>query len=366
MAKDTVVTNIIYGLLKKILSVDESNSVDIGEPKKILIVRQHNQLGDLLTDVSLSRAIKEKYPDCHITLIVSPFNYSGLIKNRFIDRLFIFDKTKLYSLSYISTFLKLLREKYDLAIVPVIVSISFTSNLISRISNSKIRIGPESLNGQENKSAFLFDRRVNMDWRKYPDSNVYEKSIDILRPFGITTNNFKTEINFDEEDLAVADSFINQLDFTSGDLLIGLHVGAGKPPNRWALSRYTGLIKKLKYQFNTVLYITGSSADNNEINYLKQNIPFPLGIFLNKKITEVAALISKSDLFICNDTGIMHVAGSTDTPQISIFGPTNPFNWAPIGSNKYFIRKSGLIDDVTVQDVFDLCGNILLKNSERS
>jgi heptosyltransferase-2 len=79
------------------------------------------------------------------------------------------------------------------------------------------------------------------------------------------------------------------------------------------------------------------------------------GLFLNKKIPEVAALISKADLFISNDTGIMHVAGTTNTPQVSVFGPTNPFNWAPIGHNKLFVRKSELIDDVTVQDVYDLC-----------
>jgi ADP-heptose:LPS heptosyltransferase len=80
---------------------------------------------------------------------------------------------------------------------------------------------------------------------------------------------------------------------------------------------------------------------------------------LNKEIPQVAALISKSDLFISNDTGIMHVAGATNTPQISIFGPTNPFNWAPIGNNKYFIRKSELIDDVSVQDVLELCRIVL-------
>ena len=68
-----------------------------------------------------------------------------------------------------------------------------------------------------------------------------------------------------------------------------------------------------------------------------------------------------SDLFISNDTGIMHVAGTTETPQISIFGPTNPFNWAPIGINKYFIRKSELIDDVSVEDVYHLCEMILSK-----
>src|SRR5690606_25016899 len=93
----------------------------------------------------------------------------------------------------------------------------------------------------------------------------------------------------------------------------------------------------------------------------KSNIK--LFTFVNRTIPEVAALISRSDLFISNDTGIMHVAGTTETPQISIFGPTNPFNWAPIGKNKFFIRRSELIDDVSVQDVFDLCKILLTRKS---
>ena len=111
--------------------------------------------------------------------------------------------------------------------------------------------------------------------------------------------------------------------------------------------------------YKAKFYLTGSSADKAELDYIKNNCIINAGLFLNKEIPQVAALISKSHLFISNDTGIMHVAGSTDTPQISIFGPTNPFNWAPIGNNKDFIRKSELIDDVTVQDVMGLCRQIL-------
>lgn len=361
MAKDTVFSKFIYGFVKKILSVDESGSIDIGEPRKILIVRQHNQLGDLLAGVSLFRAIKEKYPESHVTLIVSPFNYPGLIKNKFIDRLFIFDKKKLYNPAYFIRFYNLLREEYDLAIVPVVVSISFTSNLIARISNSNIRIGPQSLDGKINKSAFLFDRLVNLDWRKHPDSNVSERSLDIVRPFGITTNNYRSEINFDKDDLSEAQKFINEINPVNEELLIGIHVGAGKPQNRWSLNKFAELINRMNENFKLKFYLTGSNADYKEIDYLKQKIPFAINVFQNRKITEVAALISKSDLFICNDTGIMHVAGTTDTPQITIFGPTNPFNWAPIGINKYFVRKSEFIDDVSVNDVYEVCYSLLKK-----
>ena len=55
----------------------------------------------------------------------------------------------------------------------------------------------------------------------------------------------------------------------------------------------------------------------------------------------------------------MHVA--TNTPQVSIFEPTNPLNWAPIGEDKHYIRKSDLINDVRLEDVYETYG-IIIKN----
>ncbi len=364
MAKDNFFSKIIYKISEKILSVPENPSLILENPQKFIIIRQHNQLGDLLIGVSLFRAIKEKYPDSSITLMVSPFNYPGLVKNRFLDRIFIFDKKKLIYPSYLKKLREILREEYDVAIVPVVVSISFTSNLLARFSNAKTRIGPSYLDGKYNQSSFLFDRRVVLDWRKHPDSNVSERSLDIVRPFGITTNDFRSEITFDDSDHADAKAFINEMDLDSSELLIGLHVGAGKVQNRWSLLKYITLIQKLNGSYKAKFFLTGSASDNEELTYVKENVRLPVQIFMNKAIPVVAALISMSDLFICNDTGIMHVAGATNVPQISLFGPTNPFNWAPIGNNKYFIRNSDLIDDISVEDVLNICNSILLKNNK--
>ncbi|MCZ7614188.1 MAG: hypothetical protein M5T52_11810 [Ignavibacteriaceae bacterium] len=109
----------------------------------------------MLASVSLLRALKETYPDCYITLVVSPDNYPGIAKNKLIDRTFIFDKRKFFNPMYAVRLFKLLREKYDLAIVPATVSISFTSDLLARLSNSKIRIGAKSLDGKFNRSSFF-------------------------------------------------------------------------------------------------------------------------------------------------------------------------------------------------------------------
>ena len=241
------------------------------------------------------------------------------------------------------------------------VSISFTSNLLARLSNSKIRIGPQSLDGKLNKSAYFFDRRVSLDWRIHPDSNVSERSLDIVRPFRINTNNYHSEISFDDEEIKNVEKFLADNNFDANKSVVGLHVGAGKPPNRWSLQKYKLLMNRLNSAYSINFYVTGSNTDKDDINYLVNELDFNVGLFINRPIPEVAALISKSDLFISNDTGIMHVSGTTDTPQISIFGPTNPFNWAPLGPNKYFIRKSELIEDVAVDDVYQLCNTILNK-----
>jgi ADP-heptose:LPS heptosyltransferase len=367
MAGKNIISKILHGIFRIFLSVDENPSLDIGTPKNILIVRQHNQLGDLLAGVSLFRALKEKFPECRITLIASVFNYPGVVKNKFIDEIFIFNKKELINPEYFSEFMKLLKKDYDIVVVPVVVSISFTSNFISRIAKAKIRIGAKSLDGKPNESEYFFDRRVNIDWRKHPDSNVYERSLDIVRPFGVNTNNYRSEISFDEEDKAVAGKFIASLNLNKNDRLIGLHVGAGKSANRWSLEKYIMLIEKINQNFPAKFYVTGSSSDKDEVEFVKEGTSIRVGTFINKKITELSALISISDLFVSNDTGIMHVAGTTDTPQVSIFGPTNPFNWGPIGQNKLFVRKSELIDEVELDDVYTLCEKFLtLQKEERS
>ena len=154
-------------------------------------------------------------------------------------------------------------------------------------------------------------------------------------------------------------NFLSENDITSKSGVIGLHVGAGKPQNRWSAIKFAELIDQLHQQYKCSVILTGSSSDIEEIEYVNKHTNVKTVQFLNKTIPELAALISRVNLFITNDTGVMHVAGTTGTPQISVFGPTNPFNWAPVGPNKYFIRKSDLIDDISVEEVYNLAKMIL-------
>jgi len=45
------------------------------EIKNILVVRQHNQIGDMLCSLPLYSALKKKYPNSAITLVAAKTNY---------------------------------------------------------------------------------------------------------------------------------------------------------------------------------------------------------------------------------------------------------------------------------------------------
>jgi len=356
-----------YNLIKRSVSkiLEKYLSSEIFTPKSfnklgnILIIRQHNQFGDLLASASLFRAIKENYPCCRITLIASPENYYAVTQNKFIDELFIFDKHKILLVHFLSGLKKVLKKKYDLTIVPATVSISSTSCILAALSNSQIKIGPNSLNGNKNNYAYMFNCRIDLDWRKYPDAHVSDFILEIIRPFGIKTKNYNSSISFNNADGKSAHDFLNSFGPLKPKLTIGFHVGAGKLPNKWPIFKFIELIERIRSEYSLKFYFTGSSADKIEINIIRKQFGDESGYFLNRTIPEVAAIISNSDLFITNDTGVMHVAGSVETPQISLFGPTNPFNWAPVGPTKYFLRKSDFIDDISVEDVFSLFNYII-------
>ncbi len=367
MAHKNPFSTLFLSIIKLFFSLKENPSKNLGELNSILIVRQHNQLGDVLVGQSFVRAIKEKYPHSKINFILSPQNYKALVGNKNIHSYFVFDKKKILNFQYLYSFLKYLKVGYDACFVPVTVSVSFTSNFLARLSKSRIRVGANSLNAEFNISNFLFDRRVDLDWRKHPDSHYAERILELIRPFGLDTKNFRTEVFFEKIHLSKAEKFLSSIKNNSSteninQNIIGIHPGAGKPQNIWNLDKVVELIKKLKSEFNCLVFIEGTDADKNELDYIKKHSDYQIPEFRNKLIQETAALIELTDLFITTDTGTMHIAGSTNTPVISLFGQTNPYNWAPFGENKYFIRKSDFIDDIEVEDVVKLVKTILNTN----
>lgn len=361
-------------LLKKffkdqlLVRIDKSERVDInfGDVKKILIVRQHNQLGDMLCAVPLLRAIRQRFRNAKVTLITSPVNYEVVKDNPFVDEVLNFDKVKFFiSPSKIFEFVRKLKSGFDIAIVPVTVSISTTSNLLAYFSNARVRIGPASLDGKENPTAFLFNYQVDLDWRSEEKKHQTERNLDIVRPFGIDTDDLSYVIPYFDEDREFAEEILS----IGGNFrfVIGYHPGAGKVKNRWSADNFAELALKLANKFNAFTLITAGPMDDEPVERMKKQIDGKIEylILRNERISRIVAVIDKIDLFITNDTGIMHVAGATSTPVISLFGSTNPYQWSPLNKDKFFIwSRTGDINDIKIEEVYKLAVEILNRKSK--
>ncbi|MGB9665124.1 MAG: glycosyltransferase family 9 protein [Ignavibacteria bacterium] len=345
--------------VRKFLPVEGELFKHLGDKVKFLIVRQHNQLGDMLLSNSLFRAIKEKLPDSFVCVIASRENYSGIESNKFVDKVILLDKMKMWNpFSLFNFFYQLKKMNFDLAVVPVTVSISFTSCLIARLSKAKFTIGPKSLDGKPNKYAFMFDYKIEIGLGERDERHISEKIQDILKPFGIFTDDLSEHILIRSEDRKFAQKFFED----KKESKVGLHIGAGKIPNRWSVFKFAEVINYLYNKYNAFVYLTIGHWDEELLKQILPLLKKEPAVLRNLPIPKLAAIIDESDLFISNDTGIMHVAGSTKTPLIALFGPTNPEIWAPVGQNKIYIRKGSSIDEIQVKDVIQMIDLIFKKN----
>ena len=347
-------------ILSFFICVKKYKTIDISNAKNILIIRQHDQLGDMLCSTPLFRALKKKFPDSYIALVSGVVNTNVVLDNPFLDEVIEYNNIKiLQKYSLLFGFIKKLREKkYDFVVVPVTVSMSVTSDLIAFLSRSRYRIGVASLNGVNNQTSFLYNYTVSLDWRN-ANKHQTERNIDILEDFSIDTNNYSLVVGLNEEELKYAGDFYNKF-HKKGKISVGIHPGAGKLKNQWPSNKFGEIIDILLQKYNCEIFITEGPMDRESIKYFYNNYFDKVTFICEKNIKMVAAIINKLSIFITNDTGIMHLASATSVPVISLFGPTDPLQWAPKRSNdQYLVGENGDICNISVNDVCLAIKNII-------
>lgn len=338
--------------------------------KNILIVKQHNQLGDMLCTFPLFFALKKKYPDSHITLIASPDNCRILNPDNIINDILVYDKFSVKEL--IKFYSKLRRRKYDLGIVPSTVSFSRTSHYLNYISGAKLRVGAEGINGKINKSSNLLHIKKKFEW--IDDFHQTEKNIDIVRQIGCDMkkeeiSNITINLSTKEKDSAKKFFHINFPD--KSKKVFAFHTGAGKPQNRWDKKKFVELIIKLKNNFDSYIFLSSGKMDTDITDYISKKLLSEGISYVTEKdipIREMGAILSLTDLFITNDTGPMHVAAFTNSTVIGLFGPTKGTEWGPLNPKGTYIQSpSDNINDISVEDVFKLAiSKIINKETEKN
>jgi ADP-heptose:LPS heptosyltransferase len=124
-----------------------------------------------------------------------------------------------------------------------------------------------------------------------------------------------------------------------------LHPGSARREKLWDAARWAELIDHFGQNNELALVLTsGPSVDEQaHIAAITQRTQQKF-IDLSGKtdLLTLAASIGQARLLVTVDSAPVHFAAASHTPQVILFGPTNPFHWRPTDSTALILYgKSG-------------------------
>jgi ADP-heptose:LPS heptosyltransferase len=240
------------------------------------------------------------------------------------------------------------------------VSISFTSALLAFVSRSSVRIGARRIDGKENSSAAFFSRPIDLDWRGEPHRHQSLRNLDTAGELPLPEVDLSNEITLSAGEQWEGWRFVEN-NMAGKTWAIAFHPGAGKVPNRWPAGRFSMVANELSRRFDARVFVTRGPMDDEPVDTMTAGLSEPPVILSNRPIREVAAVLSHMSLVVSNDTGIMHVAAAVGSPVLSLFGPTDPKQWAPVGEKHKYLWSGPDITEITVEEVLKSATEILTR-----
>jgi len=121
--------------------------------------------------------------------------------------------------------------------------------------------------------------------------------------------------------------------------LIALHPGSGAyaPARRWSPARWAAVADALLEDDVGIVLLGGAEEASlrRSMLHAMQHADRVLDLGGRTTLGELAAVLQQCDLFIGNDSGVAHLAGSVGTPVVAVFGPTDPHAWGPYGGESW-------------------------------
>jgi ADP-heptose:LPS heptosyltransferase len=315
-------------------------------PRRILLVRQHNQMGDMVCATPCFRAIKQTWPDAELALVTAAVNRQVVEGNPHLSRIFLFDRIFWRRPAALFAFLHDLR-RFDAELTIVLNSVSFssTSAFLALWSPARWVVGGDGAPfGSQMSRAYSLRLPTNPTI----DRHAIDHGLAPLAAVGVTTGDRSTVIVPSATDRRQAADIITRL-LPEGPFWV-MHPGAGKPQNCWPAARFAEMAGRAARAGHPVLVLHGP-ADGPVLADFVDSVKAvpgqaPVAVAPAISVSTSAALLERADRFLCNDTGIMHVAGALKVPTLALFGATDPALWKPpVEQVRAFRSPSRMVDD---------------------
>ena len=324
----------------------KTQPVTLPENTRILVIKMAG-IGDLLLATPALRALRETYPHAHIDLLVTPDSAGILNGWQVIDRIIVLDK---YLFDYPQQFLtrphNLLRLKplwrdlrdghYDAVLLLHHLTLPFgrlKHQLLLRATGAQWRVGLDNGHGW-----FLNVRVKDNGFGAMHEAEYY---LAVAGAVGAKTKDKRLVVPLSEADHRQAWQLLYEHETPQNirHPIIAMHPGSGgySTARRWAPERFAQLADTLYSSVRGQLLLLGGPEEaelhQHIIDMMHSEMPVR-SMAGRGSIKVTAALLEQVDLFIGNDSALVHLAVAAGTPTVAIFGLTNAQAWGPFADEK--------------------------------
>ncbi len=291
---------------------------------KILVLALSG-IGDALMFTPALQLLRKEMPDAEIdALVMYEGSYKMYKRNPNLNKVIFFDFLKEGAVSSIK-FVLGLRGKYDFSI-NVYPSNRKEYNLINFLIGAKKRAGVQYLRKNAANLGFLNNVRVT------ENDSLHNVQENTALSEAFLNRKFKEEppLEFvlESKDLSLAENYLEQLNILPGDLVIGFHPGCSTLKNhfkrRWEPEKFAALGLKLIKEKNAKILIFGGPEEDELKEDIKKQINNENAFsILAESLPHSVAIMKRCNVFVTNDSSLMHIASALKLKIVAILGPTN-------------------------------------------
>jgi ADP-heptose:LPS heptosyltransferase len=195
--------------------------------------------------------------------------------------------------------------------------------------------------------SFLFTHKVSIRSEKGDErSHWTDILLDYPRRFGLEPTAARLCFPLSEPTQREAQELLHKLDFGHLDgPLLGFHCAKGLPltSDRWPVAHFAKLASALQERLKARIVLTGGPDEVELVKTLSEQLHEPHANLAGKtSLPLLAAVAQQCAVFVCPDSGPMHLAAAVKTPVVGIYALDEDFpdRWAPFGVPHKVIRPA--------------------------